>query len=525
MDDKSFEKWKLLHDVQQGRAKSGKLVAGVAAVCNTDHFKTTSRLNLPKAKRWDSHLSRESKSRPQCILKQAASYLSKPGIVSLGGGLPSSEYFPFYNWTLCVPTPPHFAEKDTRIANPPGTQAISIGKYDVNADASEYDLSIALNYGQATGSPQMMRFITEHTELVFDPPYADWKVCLTVGSTGALEQAIRMLCDRDRGDSVLMEEFTFATALETLVPQGIKPIGVPMDEEGLIPGAMDAILSEWDEKARGARKPHVLYTIPSGQNPTGATQSLHRRRSIYTVCQRHDVYIIEDDPYYFLQMPPYREAGDDGKFHEDVGSFLARLIPSYVSLDVDGRVLRLDSFSKVLVPGSRLGWITASAQIVERYLRHAEVANQGPSGVSQILLWKLLDDTWGHEGYIQWLINLKTEYTRRRDMLLAACERSLPRSVVSWSPPATGMFLWLQIDHHKHPQYPVKSVDMIEGEVFERAIQKGVLCARGSWFRAEPDTPASGMFFRVTFASASEGTIGVAIERLGEALRESFRVE
>ncbi|KAL5359077.1 pyridoxal phosphate-dependent transferase [Aspergillus floccosus] len=511
MNDKSLEKWKLLHDIQQQRAESGKLVAGVAAVCNTDLFKTT-RLNLPKAKRWmAAHLSRESKSRPQCILKQAASYLSKPGIVSLGGGLPSSECFLFCSWTLSVPTPPHFVEKDNSITNPPATQAITIGKHDLNADVSEYDLSIALNYCQATGSPQMMRFITKHTELVFNPPYQDWKMCLTVGSTGALGQAIRMLCDRHRGDTVLTEEFTFATALETLVPQGIKPVAVPMDEEGLIPDALDAILNGWNEKVRGARKPHVLYTIPSQQNPTGATQSLHRRRNIYTVCHRHDVYIIEDDPYYFLQMPPYREAGNDGKFYEDVGSFLARLIPSYVSLDVDGRVLRLDSFSKVLIPGSRLGWITASAQIVERYIRHAEVSNQGPSG--------------GHESYIKWLIKLKAEYTRRRNMLLAACERSLPRSVVSWSPPATGMFLWLKLDHHKHPQYPSQPADMIEGEVFDRAIRKGVLCARGSWFRAEPDTPTSGMFFRMTFASAGEETISVAIERLGEALRESFRLE
>jgi aromatic amino acid aminotransferase I len=101
----------------------------------------------------------------------------------------------------------------------------------------------------------------------------------------------------------------------------------------------------------------------------------------------------------------------------------------------------MDSFSKVLVPGSRLGWITASAQIIERFLRHAEVANQGPSGVSQIMLWKLLDETWGHEGYIKWLISLKNSYTKKRDNLLAACDKYLPKSVVSWSPPTTGMFV------------------------------------------------------------------------------------
>jgi aromatic amino acid aminotransferase I len=110
-------------------------------------------------------------------------------------------------------------------------------------------------------------------------------------------------------------------------------------------------------------------------------------------------------------------------------------------MDVDGRVLRMDSFSKVVVPGSRLGWVTASEQIVERFIRHAEVANQGPSGFSQVILHKLLDERWGHEGYLRWLMNLRMEYTKRRDVMVAACEEFLPREVVSWNTPQAGMFV------------------------------------------------------------------------------------
>jgi aromatic amino acid aminotransferase I len=322
------------------------------------------------------------------------------------------------------------------------TQTVTIGKYDVRDGISEYDLSIALNYGQATGSPQMTRFITEHTELIFNPPYSDWQVCQTVGSTSALEQTIRMLCDRDRGDTVLTEAYTFATALETISPQGIMVAGVKMDDQGLIPDEMDKVLSSWDAESRGSRKPHVLYTVPSGQNPTGATQGAERRQAIYTICQKHNVFIIEDEPYYFLQMQPY--LGKGALATEEVESledFLAGLVPSFISLDVDGRVLRMDSFSKVLAPGSRMGWITASKQVIQRYLRHAEVANQGPGGLAQVLLWKLLDETWGHEGYLRWLQNLKINYTRRRNMLLAACEEFLPKELVSWTPPSAGMFV------------------------------------------------------------------------------------
>jgi aromatic amino acid aminotransferase I / 2-aminoadipate transaminase len=124
-----------------------------------------------------------------------------------------------------------------------------------------------------------------------------------------------------------------------------------------------------------------------------------------------------------------------------VEEFVDSLIPSFLSMDVDGRVMRMGSLSKVLVPGSRLGWITASEQIVERYQRHAEVASQGPNGFSQVMLHKLLDETWGHEGYLRWLMNLRSEYTKKRNALLAACEENLSTDIVSWTPPAAGMFV------------------------------------------------------------------------------------
>ena len=83
----------------------------------------------------------------------------------------------------------------------------------------------------------------------------------------------------------------------------------------------------------------------------------------------------------------------------------------------------------------------ASEQIVERFIRHNECSNQNPSGISQLVLHKLLDESWGHDGYFKWLINLRLEYTRRRDVILAACEKFLPRDVVSWNPPMAGMFV------------------------------------------------------------------------------------
>ena len=239
-----------------------------------------------------------------------------------------------------------------------------------------------------------------------------------------------------------MEEYTFSSAVETAFPLGVKALGVPIDEQGLIPSYLDDILSNWDVKARGARKPFVLYTIPTGQNPTGATQSAERRRAVYEIAQKHDLIIIEDEPYYFLQMQPY--LGEDAAAlpppatHDE---FLKSLIPSFLSLDVDGRVVRLESFSKVVSPGSRVGWIVATEQIIERYIRNFEVSSQNPSGISQLVLFKLLDEHWGHSGYLDWLINLRMEYTKRRDALLHSCEKHLPREITHWVAPPAGMFV------------------------------------------------------------------------------------
>jgi aromatic amino acid aminotransferase I len=213
-------------------------------------------------------LSLESKSRPVSSLKGAAKYFKVPGMISLGGGLPLAENFPIEELSIKVPVSPHFSSKEARESG----AVVTAGKYDVSEKDSVYDLSIALNYAMGTGSAQMIRFVTEHTEIVCNPPYADWQCALTVGSTSGLDLAYRMFCER--GDYILGEEYTFASAVESALPLGIKYIGIEMDDQGLVPESMDSILSNWDAKARGAKKPCLLYTVPSGQNPTGATQGV-----------------------------------------------------------------------------------------------------------------------------------------------------------------------------------------------------------------------------------------------------------
>jgi aromatic amino acid aminotransferase I len=530
--------------IGERREKAGRLIAGTAAASSSDMFRALTT-DKPPARRWESHLSRESLARGPCNLKMAARHLKQPGLISLGGGLPSSSYFPIAGLALDVAAP----EAGFRESGP--LTRLAVGKYDASRPAAAprapsslpsasasasasasplassvaeptYDLSIALNYAQSTGSAQLLRFVSEHVELVHAPPYADWRCAATIGSTGALEQALRMLCDGARRDSVVTDEFSFSTALETLAPLGIRAVGAPMDHEGIIPRALDELLSSWDEARAGARKPHVMYTVPSGQNPTGATMGAQRRKDIYAVCQKHDLVIIEDDPYYFLQFSS--SASSSSPPSSTASSYLASLAPSLLSLDTDGRVVRLDSFSKTLVPGSRAGWITAPAQLVDRFVMHSEVANQGPAGLSQLVLHRLLDESWGHDGFLAWLAHLAGEYARRRDVLVRACEDALPGAVVSWTVPRAGMFIWLKITPPpaSHDDTPLAT---LEKRIFDASIARGVLVAPGSWFHAEKDAPLPGLYFRATYAAASESDMAEAVRRFGGAVREVFGLE
>jgi aromatic amino acid aminotransferase I / 2-aminoadipate transaminase len=502
------------------------LKTGVAAFSSADLFKSKGAFRKPKAKRFDHRVSIESAARQPSSLKGAMKYF-RPDMISLCGGLPSSDYFPFESMSVKVPSAPHFSEPATRETG----NTLTSGKHDINNGTSQFDLSVALNYGQSMGPPQLMRWITEHTEIVHDPKYSDWDICMTSGSTSALEVALRLFCNR--GDYLITEEYSFSSAMETARPMGLHLLGIPMDERGMLPSALDEVLSNWDTSARKALKPFVMYTVPTGQNPTASTQDTERRKEIYAIAEKHDLYILEDEPYYFLQMDPYIP----GHTHTvpspfspptTVPQFLAALIPSFLSLDTSGRVLRLDSFSKILAPGSRCGWVTGPAQIIERFIRNNEVSSQTPSGFSEIALYKLLEENWGHKGFLEWLMFIRAEYTRRRDVIVNACERYLPTEVASWTPPRAGMFHWIEVDLTKHPKYH-KGINQeeflaIEEQVFLAGVERGVLLARGSWFRAERGSDQA-LFMRTTFAAASEEKIQEGIERMGKALRSEFGLE
>jgi aromatic amino acid aminotransferase I len=219
-------------------------------------------------------------------------------------------------------------------------------------------------------------FLREYVEKVYKPAYADWDVLLTCGATDAWGKIVNLLMEK--GDAVLVEEWTYPAALNTFLPLETELVPIKMDGEGVIPEHLDEILGNWDEEKRGRRRPRVFYTIPTGQNPTGATMMGERKKQIYELCVKYgtycerigrhllttDVIICEDEPYYCLytgewtpkshksekstiaqrQLEAEKKEGKEGQ-----EAFLKALPPTYLTVDYQGRVIRMD-VSAMLAP-------------------------------------------------------------------------------------------------------------------------------------------------------------------------------
>ena len=255
---------------------------------------------------------------------------------------------------------------------------------------------------------------------------------------------------------------------------------------------------------------------------------LQRRKDIYRVCQKHNLIILEDEPYYFLQMAPYTGTPNPPAEMSNI-DLLNNLIPSFMSLDVDGRVLRMDSLSKTVAPGLRLAWLSGPTQLIERALRHLELTTQAPSGLSQSVAYDLLAKHWNHDGFLGWLHYIRKEYTRRRDIAAEALSKYLPHEVCSWTPPTAGMFFWVKITAPPHHSWS----GSLETRIFERSLQEKVLVIPGEYFKAEGDPDAidtAGLgdegngvcYFRGTFAAAEEDQVVEGIARFGKSIRAEF---
>lgn len=380
-----------------------------------------------------------------------------PEMISLAGGLPNPALFPFKEITISC--------RDGTTVSVSGTE-----------------LSTSLQYATSRGLPAFVEWVTQFQKREHNCP-SPTDVIVGSGS----QNFISVLCEifLDEHDTLLLEQYTYPGSIAAARPSGCKRQGVAMDKDGMIPSALREILSKWDCSARGP-KPKMMYLIPNGQNPTGCGMTLERKREIYGICCEHDVIIVEDDPYYFL-------------------TYDEKPLPSFLSMDVEGRVIRLDSFSKVLAAGIRIGFCTAPPPVVVKIEQHIQMSILHANSFSQVAILALLR-SWGQSGWELHIKNIKKFYADRAAKFTAILRKYLT-GLAEWDDPRAGMFAWLRLTGFPDTK------DLIQ----TRAREKKVLAVPGEFFCAN-EGPCP--YIRLAFSTTPIEDAEEAIKRLASLLQK-----
>lgn len=311
---------------------------------------------------------------------------SRPEVVSLAGGMPFVQALPSEMLTSTV----------TRLLNERGHVALQYGS----------------GQGDVTLREQILQVIAE-VGVVAHPD----DIVVTTGSQMALDLVTRVFCDP--GDVVLVESPSYVGALGVFRAYECDVVHVAMDDEGLVPSALDEAIRQ--VRASG-RKIKLIYTIPSFHNPAGVTQGLQRRQEILGIAQREGIAILEDDPYGLL--------GFDGE------------PPRALRADDADGVIYLGSFSKTIASGLRVGWAVAPHGVREKLVLAAEAAVLCPSNYAQLTVSEYLaTQPWREQ-----IKTFREVYRERRDALLESLAMLMPEGT-TWTVPAGGFYSWLTLPH------------------------------------------------------------------------------
>jgi 2-aminoadipate transaminase len=350
----------------------------------------------------------------------------------------------------------------------PPTEAIPIARLREGADRAWADGAETLLYGEVRGYRPLRELIVERMAArgaIVDP--AD--ILITNGAQQGIDLAARIFIDP--GDIVLTEEPTFMDALRVFRSHEAEPVGVPVDDEGLQVEALAALLD------RLPKRPKFLYTMPTYQNPMGVSMSTVRRRALVDLARERGLVIVEDDPYGDLSYD-----GDPP--------------PTLKSLDPE--VIFLGTFSKVLAPGLRVGWVASSPRLREAFFNVKEGTD--------IHNERIMTRTVYHSarGFLDEHIAATREiYRARRDAMLAGLEREMPAGV-RWTTPHGGFFVWVTLPEQCETD-----------AMLPDATDRGVIYLPSSWFYPDRSWTRS---LRLNFSAQPEERIAEAMRRLAETI-------
>lgn len=374
------------------------------------------------------------------ILKVAGS----PDVISFAGGLPAPELFPI--------------DALKKVTN-------------VVFDESGRE---ALQYASAVGYPALREQIAKRMNNQGIKATVD-NIMITTGSQQSIDITAKMFINP--GDTVIVEKPTYLCALDVFRSYGAHIVGVEMDEDGMKMDQLEKAVSE---------NPNTkfIYTIPNFQNPTGRTMSAERREQMIEIANKHDIMIMEDDPYGAIRF-----AGDD--------------IEPVKFYDNEERVIYLSTFSKILAPGLRLGWIVMNKDLMPKYSVMKQSADVHSDNLTQHIVAKFMEE-YDIDEHVS---KIRKVYRQRENVMMAAIEKDFPAGV-NYSHPEGGLFIWVEVPG---------DVDTIQ--LFNTCIKHNVAFVPGEPFYPDKVTPGT---FRLNYSNMSEEQIQTGIKRLGSAIKETI---
>jgi 2-aminoadipate transaminase len=371
---------------------------------------------------------------------------ARPEVISLAGGLPDTSTFP----------PEMFAAVAQRIANESCAKALQYGPTDGLVETKACIAEVMLAEG--------MRVDAED-------------IIVTTGGQQVIDLVTKTLVDP--GDVIVAEAPTYPGAVPTFSSYQAHVVQVEMDRDGM---RVDLLEEALDQLERDGRRPKFIYTVPTFQNPAGVTMSLERRTRLVEIARRRELLVLEDNPYGLLR-------------YEGEG------LPPLRVLDGGVYVMYLGTFSKILSPGIRMGWVVAPPPVLEKINLGKQAADLCTSTLSQLMVQAYFEESRWRD-YVE---SLTEVYRDRRDTMLDALAEFFPREA-EWTRPQGGMFIWVTL-----PDF-IDTTDLLA-----RALRQNVAFVPGAAAYLDGRGHNS---MRLNFSATGGDDIREGIRRIGEVVKE-----
>ncbi|WP_353097388.1 PLP-dependent aminotransferase family protein [Tissierella praeacuta] len=378
-------------------------------------------------------------------IRELLKLTQQPNIISFAGGMPAPESFPV-------------------------EELIKIGR-----DVLEKTGTQALQYGPTEGYQPLREIIAKRMAKVKVDAKAE-NILVTSGSQQGLDFAAKIFINP--GDVIVCESPTYLGAINAFKAYEPKFIEVSTDKDGMKMEELEEVLKNNDNVK-------FIYVIPDFQNPSGKTWSVERRIKLVELANKYNVAIIEDNPYGELR-------------------FEGEILPAVKHYDTEGRVAFLGTFSKILCPGLRLGWVVADKEFLSKFVLVKQGADLQSSTISQMEVARFLE-IYNIDDHIKKIIDI---YKARRDVMIKTMEEEFPEGV-SFTYPEGGLFTWVVL-----PEY------MNARELALKALEQNVAYVPGGSFFPNGGNENT---FRLNYSNMNEEKIMEGIKRLAKVIKEFMK--